>query len=134
MMTDFEGTPPTDMLKVHVAAETLASGRGVVSGRVSGPIQRLADGDLSDVLEGAIVTLPMGFEGEFEGDVHRLAGIVAAEPGMTGYAAMVARELEIPMVSGAPLPGVEDGAIVTVDGERGIVYEGDVRSGRDAAP
>jgi len=132
MMTDFEGTPPTDMLKVHVAAETLASGRGVVSGRVTGRIARLTDGDLSDVPEGAIVTLPMGFEGEFEGDVHRLAGIVAAEPGMTGYAAMVARELEIPMVSGAPLPGVEDGAIVTVDGERGIVYEGDVRSGREA--
>ncbi|MFQ3293750.1 MAG: pyruvate kinase [Halobacteriales archaeon] len=131
MITEFEGTPPTDMLKVHVAAKTVASGRGVVSGRVTGPISRSPDGDLSDVPEGAIVTLPKGFEGEFEGDVHRLAGIVAAEPGMTGYAAMVARELEIPMVSGAPLPDVAEQAIVTIDGERGIVYEGDVRGGRE---
>ncbi|MFT4890062.1 MAG: pyruvate kinase [Halobacteriales archaeon] len=131
MMTGFEGTPPTDMLKVHVAAETLATGRGVVSGRVTGPIARLPDGDLSDVPDGAIVTLPVGFDDEFEGDVHRIGGIVAAEPGMTGYAAVVARELKIPMVSGAPLPGVDDGAIVTVDGERGIVYEGDVRWERE---
>jgi pyruvate kinase len=128
MMTDFEGTPPTDMLKVHVAAETLATGRGVVSGRITGPIAHVADGDLSAVPEGAIVALPSGFDDEFQGDVHRIRGIVAAEPGMTGYAAMVARELELPMVSGAPLPDVEDGQIVTVDGERGVVYEGDVRS------
>jgi len=134
MMTGFEGTPPTDMLKVHVAAETLASGRGVVSGRVTGAVSRLADGDLSGVPEGAIVVLPMGFEGEFEGDVNRIAGIVAAEPGMTGYAAMVARELEIPMVSGAPLPDVGDGTTITVDGERGIVYEGDVRAERTTTP
>jgi len=134
MMTDFEGTPPTDMLKVHVAAETLATGRGVVSGRVTGPIARLPDGDLSSIPDGAVVTLPAGFDDEFEGDVHRIGGIVAAEPGMTGYAAVIARELERPMVSGAPLPGVEEGTTVTVDGERGIVYGGDVRSGRDVSP
>ena len=134
MMTDFEGTPPTDMLKVHVAAETLATGRGVVSGRITGPIAHVAAGDLSAVPEGAIVALPSEFDDEFQGDVHRIRGIVAAEPGMTGYAAMVARELEIPMVSGAPLPDVEDGQIVTVDGERGVVYEGDVRSASEDRP
>jgi pyruvate kinase len=46
---------------------------------------------------------------------------------MTGYPAIVAREQEIPMVSGAPVPGrIDDETLVTLDAERGVVYEGDV--------
>jgi pyruvate kinase len=46
---------------------------------------------------------------------------------MTGYPALVARELGIPMVSGAPLPdSLPDGTPVTLHAERGIIYEGDV--------
>jgi pyruvate kinase len=40
---------------------------------------------------------------------------------------MVARELDIPMVSGAPVPdAVADGTVVTLHAERGVVFEGDV--------
>jgi pyruvate kinase len=127
MMTELEGTNTTNMLKVHVAAEPVANGRKIVGGRVSGPLARTADGDLSAVPDGAILALGADFDGEFDGDVHRLAGIVDARPGLTGYPAMVARELELPMVSGAPLPDtIADGAIVTLHAERGVVYEGDI--------
>ncbi|MFB6108461.1 MAG: pyruvate kinase [Haloplanus sp.] len=127
MMTELEGTNTTNMLKVHVASETVATGRKVNGGRVSGPVFRSPDGDLSDAPEGAILVLPATFEGEFAGDTSTLAGIVDARPGMTGYPALVARELGIPMVSGAPLPDdVADGTTVTLHAERGVVYEGDV--------
>jgi len=129
MMTEFEGWT-TDVVKVHVAAETLATGRGVVSGRAVGPLARTDDGDLTAVPDGAVLVLPESFDGEFSGDADRLAAVVAERPGMTGYAAMVARELGIPMVSGTTL-SARDGTTVTVDGERGVVYDGDVRDTRE---
>jgi pyruvate kinase len=120
----------TDVVKVHVAAETLATGRGVVSGRAAGPVARAPDGDLGDVPDGAVLVLPDSFDGEFDGDPERLAAIVGERPGMTGYAAMVARELGLPMVSGATV-SAREGTTVTVDGERGVVYDGDVRESRE---
>ncbi|UPV99080.1 pyruvate kinase [Halorussus gelatinilyticus] len=127
MMSELEGTSTTNMLKVHVAAETIGTGRSVVRGRVAGPVARTDDGDLSDVPEGSILALEPDFDGEFDGDASKLLGIVDARPGMTGYPAMVARELDIPMVSGAPLdPNIRDGDVVTLDAERGVVYDGDV--------
>ncbi|WP_101295716.1 pyruvate kinase [Halegenticoccus soli] len=127
MMTELEGTNTTNMLKVHVAAEAVATGRKIVGGRVAGPLHRIDGGDLSSVPEGALLAVPAGFEGEFAGDPTKLAGIVDARPGMTGYPALVARELDIPMISGAPVPdGLDDGTTVTLDAERGVVYEGNV--------
>ncbi|MFB6102015.1 MAG: pyruvate kinase [Haloplanus sp.] len=127
MMTELEGTNTTNMLKVHVASETVATGRNVVSGRIAGPVFRCPDGDLSDAPGGAVVVLPATFDGEFTGDTDRIGAIVDARPGMTSYAALVARERGVPMISGAPLPDdVADGTTVTVHADRGVVYEGDV--------
>ena len=127
MMTELEGTNTTNMLKVHIASETVATGRSVARGRVAGPVFRCPDGDLSDAPDGAIVVLPATFDGQFAGDTGRIGGIVDARPGMTSYAALVARERGVPMISGAPLPDdVADGATVTLHADRGVVYEGDV--------
>ena len=127
MMSELEGTSATNMLKVHVAAETIATGRSVVAGHVAAPVARTTDGDLSAVPDGSILVIDPEFDAEFTGDASKLVGIVDARPGMTGYPAMVARELDVPMVSGAPLdPTVRDGDVVTLDAERGVVYEGDI--------
>lgn len=127
MMTELEGTNTTNMLKVHVAAETIATGRQIVGGRVAGPIVRSDDGDLGSIDSGSILVLSATFDGEFDGNVDALAGIIDARAGMTGYPAVVARELGVPMISGAPLPpSIEDGTTVTLDAERGVVYEGAV--------
>ncbi|ELZ13779.1 pyruvate kinase [Halovivax asiaticus JCM 14624] len=124
MMTELEGANTTNMLKVHVAADTIETGRVVVEGRASGPIAHAPEGDLTDVPDGAIVAID-GID-EFTGDVSKLAGIVDTRPGMTGYAALVARELGIPMLSDADCTTVEAGRVVTIDGDRGVVYDGDV--------
>jgi len=127
MLTELEGTNATNTLKVHVAAETVTTGKAAVAGRVAAPVYRTDDGDLSGVPDGAIVALSTAFTGEFSGDLDRIAGIVDARPGMTGYPAVVARELAVPMVSNASVPdSIADGDILTVDGERGVVYEGDI--------
>ena len=127
MMTEIEGTNTTNTLKVHVAAETLATGKGTTAGRVAAPIRRVEDGDLSVLSERSILVLDPTFDAEFSGDLDLVAGIIDARPGMTGYPAVVAREIGVPMVSGATLSdAVVDGDVVTLDGERGVVYDGDV--------
>ncbi|MFC6754454.1 pyruvate kinase, partial [Halorubrum tibetense] len=49
MLTELEGTNTTNTLKVHVAAETLVTGKAVVAGRAAGPVHRVTDGDLGAV-------------------------------------------------------------------------------------
>ena len=130
MMTELEGVDTTNMLKVHVAAELLASGRPVVEGYASGPVYRVTSGDLTGVPEGAILVLPSTFEDEFTGDLAGVAGIVDARARMTSYVAMLARELGLPMVGDATLPDeIEDGEDVTIDAQRGVVYEDTVPDG-----
>ncbi|WP_262177615.1 pyruvate kinase [Haloarcula laminariae] len=123
MMTELEGMNTANMLKVHVAAETVASGRSVVEGLVTGPVYHVGDGDITDAPDGALLVVPEGFDGEFSGDTERIGGIVDAHEGITSYAAIVARELSIPMISDAALPDAEDDDILTLDAERGVVYE-----------
>ncbi|WP_137289562.1 pyruvate kinase [Natronorubrum halophilum] len=126
MMTELEGANTTNMMKVHVAADSLTTGRVVVEGRVTGPLVRVSDGDLTDVPDGAILSLPADFDEEFEGDPTRIGGIVDAQRGLTGYPALVAREIDIPMISGADLSEPADGTVVTLDAERGVVYGGNI--------
>ncbi len=127
MMTRMEGADATNTLKVHVAAEALGTGRSVVAGTVTGPLYRVSDGDLSEVPAGTVVALPTEFDAEFRGDTTKIAGIVSADVRMTGYPAVVARELGAPMVCGVTLPdALESGTVVSLDGDRGVVYRGDV--------
>ena len=124
MMTELEGVNTANTLKVHVASETIATGRSVVEGIVSGELHWVDDGDLSEVPAGTILAVPEGFDGEFTGDVEKLAGIIDRHEGMTSYAAIVAREVDIPMIADATLSrDVASGTVVTLDAERGIVYD-----------
>ena len=125
MMTELEGASTTNTLKVHVAAETLVAGRSVVDGRTTGRAFRTTDGDLADAPEHAVALLQPGFDGEFDGDLSKLSAVVSADTGLTGYPAVVARELGLPMVGDADVAAVPNGSLVTVDGERGVVYEAD---------
>ncbi|MGZ0747408.1 pyruvate kinase [Haloparvum sp. AD34] len=122
MMTDLEGANTTNTLKVHLAAEVIASGTGVRSGRAAGTVCHTADGDLTGCPEGAVVSLPASFDGELDGDLSKIAAVVAADHGMTSYPAMIAREIGVPMVSGVS-ESIPEGAVVTVDGDRGVIYE-----------
>jgi pyruvate kinase len=128
MMSDLEGVDATNTLKLHTAAAVLASGRAAAEGYAAGPVYRVTDGDLTGLPSGAIAYLPGELSGGFTGDPTTLAGIVEAGSRMTGYAAIVAREVGVPIVVDAELGGeIRDGDQITVDGYRGIVYEGRVK-------
>jgi pyruvate kinase len=130
MMTGEDDPDTANTLKVHVASERIASGRSVVAGSATGPLYRVTDGDLSDAPPGAVVFVPATFDGEFD-NLSQIGGIVDAHEEMTGYAAIAARELYVPMVNDASIPAtVEVGREITLDAERGVVYA-DPLGGRD---
>ncbi|MFB6200988.1 MAG: pyruvate kinase [Halorhabdus sp.] len=132
MMTELDGVNTSNMLKVHVAAEAVASGAAIVEGLVTGPLVRTTDGDLSDVADGSILAVPGDFDGEFAGDPSKLGGIIDGHADRRGHAAVVGRELDIPTVSDVTIPdAVEDGATVTLDAERGVVYKGPLGTRHD---
>lgn len=127
MMHEIEGAELTNTVKLHVAAETLAVGPVVVPGRATGAICRVDDGDLSNLPEEAIIVLDRSFDAELTGPFDRIRGIISAESGLTGYPALLAREIDVPMISDASMPDdISDGTIVTLDAERGVVYDGDI--------
>jgi len=63
--------------------------------------------------------------------MKKAAAIVTDEGGMTSHAAIVSRELGIPAVvgTGNATKVIKTGMLVTVDGSRGVVYEGRVEIG-----
>jgi len=125
MMTDLEGANTTNTMKVHLAAQVLASGRGIVSGRTAGPTVTSTDGDIADIPDGAVLVVPGSLPEGVTGDLDAIGAIVTAERGTTSYPAILARELGVPLV-GDVTTTFEDGTLVTVDGDRGVVYESDI--------
>ncbi len=129
MMHRIDGAGFTNTLKIHLAAESIASGRVVVPGCVTGDLVRSTDLTDGDLPSEAVLYLPPDAEYEFDGNSDRIAGIVAAEEGLTSYPAMIARELSIPMIGGAVVPaGIAVNTRVTLDAERGVLYHGDIQT------
>jgi len=89
-------------------------------------VYRTADGDLSDVPEGSVVALGPSFEGEFTGDLDAIAGIVVDAREGRGTRRSRSRTRRPDGLRRAAPESVTDGTVVTVDGERGVVYDGDV--------
>jgi pyruvate kinase len=128
MMTELDSANTSNTLKIHVAAETVGSGRSVVDGLAMGEFHWAEAGDLSDVPQGSIVGVREDFDGDFVGDTGKIAGIIDCHDEVTGNASSVARDLDIPMIANAEITGeVVDGDTVTLDAERGIVYGGEIR-------
>jgi pyruvate,water dikinase len=79
------------------------------------------------VPEGAILCIPTTTP-RLAGVMSRVRAIVAAGGSPTGHMATVAREFEIPCLVGVEnaFTALSQGMLVTVDGDAGIVYEGEV--------
>ena len=121
----------TNTLQVHIASEVIDSGEGVVSGKVSGPLFRLSNTNAKSIPNGAIIFIPKTFTGEVPVLAKNFSGILYEISGLTSYVALVAREMGLPMIAGISLlETIADQTIVTMDGERGLLYNGNILSTR----
>ena len=106
--------------------EVLISGLGATPGKASGNVKTVTKLDqLDKVAEGDIIVAQMTTP-DMVPAMKRASGIVTDEGGTTSHAAIVSRELGVPAVVGTETATseLEDGQLVTIDGEKGTVEAG----------
>ena len=114
----------------------LVEGQGASPGVVSGRVVIVRDvKDTSAVKDGDIMVTKMT-NPDMVPAMRRVSAIVTDEGGMTCHAAIVSRELGTPAVVGTKKATklLRDGQVVTVDGEKGLIYEGAVAAPAASAP
>jgi len=104
----------------------LIQGQGASPGVATGKVMIIRDvKDSGSVKEGDILVTRMT-NPDMVPAMKKVAAIVTDEGGMTCHAAIVSRELGTPAVVGTKKATsvLKNGQLVTVDGEKGLVYEG----------
>ncbi|WP_435182864.1 phosphoenolpyruvate synthase [Halobellus sp. EA9] len=108
------------------SGDVLLRGLGSSPGIASGEVRIVTKLDhLDQVGEGDIIVTEMTMP-DMVPAMKRAAGIVTDEGGMTSHAAIVSRELGVPAVVGAgsATHDLEDGQLITIDGDKGTIREG----------
>ncbi|MCL6598032.1 MAG: pyruvate kinase [Alicyclobacillus macrosporangiidus] len=117
----------TNLIKVHTIGEVLVQGIGIGQKAVSGRavVSRNTEDILARTKEGSIL-VTTSTDAELVPAMERAAAIITEEGGLTSHAAIVGLNLGKPVIVSAQgaLSKVEDGALITVDPQRGLVYKG----------
>ncbi len=116
----------TDLIKVEVVKAVVAKGRGFGKGTVSGPARILRSSlDASKVTAGDIL-VARATDANYVEAIKQAAGVITEEDGASSHAAVIGLRLGVPVVVGVKDATrlIRDGAIVTLDAERGIVKAG----------
>ncbi len=124
-----QGVPgSTDLIKVEVVTAVLGQGIGIGQGAVSG-LARVANSaiEVGNFNPGEILVAP-STNVEFVEAIRKAAGIVTEDESLTSHAAVIGLRLGVPVIVGVKNATkiIRDGAILTLDTERGLVYSGAV--------
>jgi pyruvate,water dikinase len=112
----------------EVLVRGLGASPGVVAGRVR-VIRATAEGEA--LQPGEILVAPMTTP-DWVPVLRRAGALVTDGGGMTCHAAIVSRELGVPCIVGTrrATEVLRDGQLITVDGGRGVVFDGDHTTAR----
>jgi len=124
-----QGVPgSTDLIKVEVVTAVLGQGIGIGQGAVSG-LARVANSaiEVGNFNPGEIL-VASSTNVEFVEAIRKAAGIVTEDESLTSHAAVIGMRLGVPVIVGVKdaTKIIRDGAILTLDTERGLVYSGAV--------
>ncbi|RAP49635.1 MAG: phosphoenolpyruvate synthase [Methanosphaera sp. rholeuAM74] len=125
-ITTLNNTTEAEELNDDEERVVLTKGLGASPGLVSGTVKIVKDLDeLDKILEGDILVTTMTTP-DMVPAMKRANGIVTDEGGVTCHAAIISRELGIPCVSGTgdATKVLPENSQVTIDGKKGIVFEG----------
>ncbi|HPT37976.1 MAG TPA: phosphoenolpyruvate synthase [Methanothrix sp.] len=118
------------------SGKVLVNGLGAAPGVATGIVRLISSGrELDRVKQGDIMVTKMTMPDMVPG-MKRAGAIVTDEGGMACHAAIVSRELGCPAVVGTKkaTTTLKDGMEITVDGGKGMVYEGRVALASAARP
>ena len=121
-------TGTTNMIKVHTVGQILLRGTGIGQRKATGEVCVVSSPqDLVKVKPGQILVVHSLVD-EMAADACKALAIIAEEGGLTSQAAIVGVSFGIPVIVGVEgaVAMLEDGMIVTVDTERGLIYKGEI--------
>lgn len=123
-------TGATNLMKVEIVGQILLRGLGLGSKVVTGNtcVVNSVEDAKTKFKDGDIIVAPVT-DKDLMPFIERAAGMVIEEGGYTSHGAIVALNLEIPTVVGAKdaTSTIEDGSEITLDSNRGIIYDGRTR-------
>lgn len=123
----------TDYIKVEVVTAVLGKGTAIGLGSVTG-CARVAENalDLSDFNTGDILVTDRT-SADFLDVIRKAGGIVTEEDSLTSHAAIIGLRLGVPVIVGVKNARklIRDGAMLTLDLQRGLVYSGAKSSSSD---
>jgi pyruvate,water dikinase len=117
------------------SATIILQGQGASPGVASGKVVIIRDvKDTGSVKEGDILVTKMTSP-DMVPAMQKVAAIITDEGGLTCHAAIVSRELGTPAIVGTKTGTkvLKSGQLITVDGEKGLVYEGAIAPAAPAA-
>lgn len=116
----------TDLIKVEVVTAVLGRGAGIGEGSVSGRARVVRDaGEITHFSAGDILVAP-STNAEYVEVIRKAAGIITEEASLTSHAAVIGLRLGVPAIVGLEdaTTTIREGAIITIDAQRGLVYSG----------
>jgi pyruvate kinase len=120
----------TDLIKVEVVTAILGHGIGLGQGSVSGRA-RVANtsAEVSNFNHGDILVASRT-NADFVEAIRKAAGIITEDESLTSHAAVIGLRLGVPVIVGVKQATqvIRDGAILTLDLQRGLIYSGAVKT------
>lgn len=121
----------TNMIRVHVVGNILLRGVGIGQCSVTGKVC-IAHSikDVKNKFQPGDILVVMGVDEETAVYAAKASAIIAEEGGLTSNAAIVGISVGIPVVIGVDgaVERLVDGSLVTVDGARGLIYQGEINA------
>jgi len=117
----------TNLIKVHTVGDIVAGGTGIVKRSVTGKacVANSAQEALAKMEDGSVL-VTYATDRDYIPAIEKAAALITEAGGLTSHAAIVGLEFGIPVIVGVEdaLKLIPDGEVVTVDGQRGLVYKG----------
>jgi pyruvate kinase len=120
----------TDLIKVEVVKAILGKGVGIGQQSASGRARVASHPrELGNFNQGDILVVS-ATSAEFVEVMRKAAGIITEDPSLTSHAAIIGLRLGIPSIVGFKdaTKAIREGAILTIDAQRGLVYSGVMRN------
>jgi len=117
----------TNLIKVHTVGDIIARGTGIIKRSVTGKacVANSAREALAKMEDGNVL-VTYATDRDFISIIERAAALITEAGGLTSHAAIVGLEFGIPVIVGVENATklIPDREVVTVDGQRGLVYKG----------
>jgi pyruvate kinase len=117
----------TNLLKVHVVGDVIAKGQGIGQKSVSGKVVIANNSsEATEKVKQGDILVTIGTDRDMMPALEKAGAVITEEGGLTSHAAVVGLSLGIPVIVGLKRATevFEDDQEITVDGARGVIYNG----------